>query len=264
MLKKLLKYDLMWINKNLIYFYAIAFIFAISGRLLSLIDNSMLASVISKICFGITISFVINAIVNGIIRSWVRFINNCYKDESYLTHTLPVTKKEIYLSKFIASIITMAVGVIISIISLAICYLSADFIESIKQFLNILEGQDIDISLLIILFSILLILEFIFIISIGYFGIILGHKYNNNRFFKSVLYGFGAFIITNLITLLLIVVLGLFNDNVKSIIFDSNSFVISNSLFITLLVFSICCYIVYIIAYLLFNSKEFNKGVNVD
>ena len=133
MLKKLLKYDLMWINKNLIYFYAIAFIFAISGRLLSLIDNSMLASVISKICFGITISFVINAIVNGIIRSWVRFINNCYKDESYLTHTLPVTKKEIYLSKFIASIITMVVGVIISIISLAICYLSADFIESIRK-----------------------------------------------------------------------------------------------------------------------------------
>ena len=169
MLKKLLKYDLLWINKNLIYFYAIAFVFAISGRLFSLIDNSLLANIISKICYGITISFVINGVVNGVIRSWVRFINNCYKDESYLTHTLPVSKSQIYTSKFIASIITMVCGVVISIICLAICYLSSDFIETLKQMLNMLESQNLNIGLIILLITILLIVEFIFIISIGYF-----------------------------------------------------------------------------------------------
>lgn len=264
MLKKLLKYDLKWINNNLVYFYAIALIFAVLGRLLSLIENSILVSVISKICFGITISFVVNAIVNGVIRSWVRFIHNCYKDESYLTHTLPVTKKQIYLSKFIASIITMAVGVIISLISLAICYLSSDLIENIKQILNILEDKNIRVTLLIILFAILLILEFVFIISIGYFGIILGHKHNNNRFLMSVLYGFGGFAVANLITVVLMIILGLFNDSIRSVIFDSNNFVMSNSLLITLLIVSISCYIVYIVIFYIVNVKQFNKGVNVD
>lgn len=264
MLKKLLKYDLIWINKNLVYFYAIAFLFAIIGRLFSLIDNSIFATVISKICFGITIAFVINAIVNGIIRSWVRFINNCYKDESYLTHTLPVTKKEIYLAKFIASIFTMIIGVILSFISFAICYLSVDLIDTIKQMLNILENQNISIVLIIILFIILLILEFIFIISIGYFGIILGHKHNNKKFLNSVLYGFSGFFAANFVTLLLIVFLSLFNDGIKSLVFDSSNFVMSNSLFITFLLISISCYIVYIVIIFFVNNKQFNKGVNVD
>ena len=65
-----------------------------------------------------------------------------------------------------------------------------------------------------ILFIILLILEFIFIISIGYFGIILGHKHNNKKFLNSVLYGFSGFFAANFVTLLLIVFLSLFNDKI--------------------------------------------------
>ena len=42
------------------------------------------------------------------------------------------------------------------------------------------------IVLIIILFIILLILEFIFIISIGNFGIIFGHKHNDKKFLNSV------------------------------------------------------------------------------
>ena len=34
------------------------------------------------------IGMIINSLINGLMRSWVRFINNVYKDESYLTHTL--------------------------------------------------------------------------------------------------------------------------------------------------------------------------------
>ena len=44
-------------------------------------------------------------LINNLMRTWVRFRHNLYGDESYLTHTLPVERKTIYLSKFITSII---------------------------------------------------------------------------------------------------------------------------------------------------------------
>lgn len=43
---------------------------------------------------------IVSSLINGLMRSWVRFITNIYKDESYLTHTLTIEKKDIYLSKF--------------------------------------------------------------------------------------------------------------------------------------------------------------------
>ena len=40
-----------------------------------------------------------NIILNNLMRLWARFKNNFYGDESYLTHTLPINKKTLYLSK---------------------------------------------------------------------------------------------------------------------------------------------------------------------
>ena len=54
----------------------------------------------------------VNAVINTLMRVWARTVRNVYKDEAYLTHTLPVEKSKIYLSKFIAAIITMFTSVL--------------------------------------------------------------------------------------------------------------------------------------------------------
>ena len=55
---------------------------------------------------GTAISMMFSIVINNLMRLWVRFKNNFYGDESYLTHTLPIDKKTLYLSKTFLSVQT--------------------------------------------------------------------------------------------------------------------------------------------------------------
>lgn len=100
MLKKLLKYDLKWVFKVVIVFYLLALFFAVLTRLFFGINNSFMMNIVAQICSGTTISMIVSIIINNIMRLWVRFKNNFYGDESYLTHTLPVEKKHCIFLRF--------------------------------------------------------------------------------------------------------------------------------------------------------------------
>ncbi len=78
-------------------------------------------------------SMVISALFNSVLRSWVRFIQNIYKDESYLTHTLPVEKNTIFLSKFLSAIITCLVSLIVIAVCVLISYYSVDMVNFFKM-----------------------------------------------------------------------------------------------------------------------------------
>src|SRR5574344_1912963 len=99
MLLKVLKYDLKFTYKNLIIFYTLSLVFALLGRICSIFDTSGIMLILSKINNGITISMIVSVIINNLMRVWARLVLNFYKDESYLTHTLPVKKSTLYLSK---------------------------------------------------------------------------------------------------------------------------------------------------------------------
>ena len=71
------------------------------------IENSLVFEIVSQIAFGTAISMMVSSLINTLMRSWVRFVRNVYKDESYLTHTLPVEKNSIYISKVITALITI-------------------------------------------------------------------------------------------------------------------------------------------------------------
>ena len=111
MLGKLIKHDLKWILKLILIYCFLGIFFAVTGRLFGLIENSMFFDIISKICNGISIAMLINAIVNAVIRGWVRVIYNLYKDESYLTHTLPIEKNTQFLAKVLSILITMLIAI---------------------------------------------------------------------------------------------------------------------------------------------------------
>ncbi len=103
MLKKLLKYDLKDMYKFLSVFYILSIVFAISTRVLLGLKQTVIISIISQISMGFMFSMLASSLINTLMRNWVRFKDTLYKDESYLTHTLPVTKMQIYESKFILS-----------------------------------------------------------------------------------------------------------------------------------------------------------------
>ncbi len=72
MLIKLLKYDLKYMIKNMSVFYILSIFFAITIRLLSLPEQTVMISILSKISSGCMVAMIANIIINVMMRSWVR------------------------------------------------------------------------------------------------------------------------------------------------------------------------------------------------
>ncbi len=263
MLGKLLKYDLKWVYKVVVVFYILAFIFSVIGRGLSTIQNSIVFSVVTQITFGIAISMMVSSLINCLMRLWARLIRNAYKDESYLTHTLPVEKKTIYASKVISAIICVFITVVVSVVCLFICYYSEANMQTLKAMLELAAGAyNTTVLKLLLLISFVLVLEIIFIVLIGYAGIILGHRSNQNKMVKTLIISFALYLLTQAITLGLIYVVGLFNSNVMNLI---NTTDIVNVDAIKYVMYAgIGIYIVYIIFYYILGKKQLEKGVNIE
>lgn len=263
MLGKLLKYDLKWVYKVVVVFYILAFIFSVIGRGLSLIENSLVFSVVTQIVFGIAISMMVSSLINCLMRLWARFIKNVYKDESYLTHTLPVEKKTIYASKVISAIICVFTTVVVSVVCLFICYYSEANMQTLKSMLELAAGTyNTTVLNLLLLISFVAFLEIMFIVLIGYVGIILGHKSNQNKMVKTLIIGFALYLITQSLTLGLIYIFGLFNSNVMNLI--NTTEIVNVNAIKSIMYAGIGIYIVYISFYYILGKKQLEKGVNVD
>ena len=243
MLGKLLKYDLKWTYKLLIVFYLLAIFFAILGRILTDIENSFILNIIGKICIGTTVAMIVNIIINSLMRSWVRFTRNLYKDECYLTHTLPVRKSTIYMSKILSGIISIFTSCITIVICLLICYYTKENMEALKNSLQIVANT-YDSTIF------------------SYLGIIVGHKSNNKKMIKSIIYGYIFYIATNAITLMVAYVFALFNEDIMNL-FNTVS-APSVDIIKQILYGGMALYVIYIISYYFIGKKQFEKGVNVD
>ncbi len=263
MLGKVLKYDLKWVYKVVGVFYILAFIFSIIGRGLNEIENSALFSLIAKIAFGFAISMMVSSLINCLMRLWARFIKNMYKDESYLTHTIPVPRKTIYVSKVLAALITIFTTTIVALVCLYICYYSEANMEILKTLLELAASTyNTTVVKLLLLITVVIYLEVMFMVLIGYTGIILGYKSNQNKMVKTLVYSFILYMVTQVVTLVVIYIFGLFNPSVMNIINTTdivNIDAIKNVMYV-----GIATYVAYIIFYYLLGKKQLEKGVNVD
>ena len=143
MLGKLLKYDLKSRFKHLAIFYGLAVFFAILTRLLFLLQGSIFWNVVGHIMSGTTIAMIANIVINNLMWLWVRFKANLYGDESYLTHTLPVKRSDLYLSKFLVGVITVFTStlVIFGVVMLAY-YTPENFVELKTMLMPFAEAMD--------------------------------------------------------------------------------------------------------------------------
>lgn len=262
MLKKLLKYDLKWCFKPLVVFYLLACIFAILVRVIESFDQSLFLLIMDKICCGALIAMVINIIINCFMRNWARFIKNIYKDESYLTHTLPIARSQIYLSKVLTAIITLLTSFIVIVGVLAISSLNADTWAFLK---NTLEQSAIyfntSIIALVMTFICTVFFQFLYMIMSGIVGIIIGHKSNNLRIVKSILLGFAIYYILSSLSIGIVFISGLISPDIMTMFTEV---VISSNVIKTVLIIITVSYAIYNIVLFIIGNKMLNKGVNVD
>lgn len=264
MLNKLLKYDLKYMIKNMSIFYILAIFFAIITRLLTLPEQSVMIGILSRISSGCVIAMIANIIINVMMRSWVRFRDSLYKDESYLTHTLPVTKNELYNSKFIQTLIFYFVSFVIILITLFITYYSKDNWTVITNYIKtITTGLNMTTSFFIIMAIIIIFLEIFNAIQCGFLGIILGHKMNNGKTGYSVLFGFIIYLIAQSIILFLVFIYGLFDPTIMDL-FKTATINIDVEAFKSLAIVSSLLYLVIIFIMSIICKKQLSKGVNIE
>ena len=263
MLNKLLKYDLKYMIKNMSVFYILAIFFAIVTRILSLLHKTTIITIIYNITLGILISMLFNILINTMIRSWIRFRDSIYKDEAYLTHTLPVTKNDIYNSKFIQTLIFYLVGFIFIVLSLFIAFYTKDNWDKIEVVIrNMTINLNISTLLFVLLMLIIIFLEVFNAIQCGFLGLIIGYRQSNAKLGFSVLFGFSAYFIAQSLVLALMAVVGLFNSDIMNL-FKSQA-VLDGSSFITLYVGASILYVVIIFIMSILAKKLLNKGVNIE
>ena len=127
---------------------------------------------------------------------------------------------------------------------------------------TLLISININSNVFIVLIIIMLFLEIFAGLVSGYLGIILGFRKSNNKVGYSVLFGFIVYIFSQLLVVLSIFIVGLFDSNVMSI-FKSNN--INNLTIIKPLIFILMFVYVLIILGISYSSrKELEKGVNVE
>ena len=264
MLIKLLKYDLKYMIKNMFVFYILSVFFAITTRILFNMEQSVIINIIGQISVGCMFAMLANILINTIMRSWVRFRDSLYRDEAYLTHTLPVTKNELYNSKFIQTLIFFFVGFIVVLISLFIAYYSKDNWLILTDYIKtITTGLNMRASFFIIMLITLIFLEVFNAIQCGFYGMILGHKKNNGKLGYSILFGFIIYLLAQTLVLALVFVYGLFNSSVMEL-FKTATVSIDVGAFKVLAIVASLLYLVIIFIMSILCKKELNKGVNIE
>ena len=206
MLKKLLKYDLQWCFKPLIVFYILGIFFAIITRVVESMEQSLIVLIIDKICSGVVIAMLINILINCFMRNWVRFVTNIYKDESYLTHTLPVSKSELYLSKVLTAVITLITSFVVIISCIAISSLNENTWNFLK---DTLEQSAVFCNTSV--FSIVIVI----IITVFFEA--------NLKIIKSIIVGFVIYIGMSFCALGVVYISGLLNSDIMSLFNDTQS-----------------------------------------
>ncbi|MBO5005561.1 MAG: hypothetical protein J6D03_10115 [Clostridia bacterium] len=262
MLRKLLKYDLKWCYKPLLVFYILAIFFSIIVRIVENLEQNLIVLIIDKICCGIVIAMIVNIVINCFMRNWARFVRNIYKDESYLTHTLPVSKNKIYLSKILTAIITLLTSFIVIIVCLAIAILNKETWAFLKESLEQSAIYfDSSVFSLIFVMIITIFFEFLFMMMSGILGIIIGHKSNNLKIVKSIVISFLIYMILSSMSLGVLFIAGLLNSDIMSLF---NNIEVSSSALKSMMLVGILVYAIYNLGIYFIGNKLLNKGIDVD
>lgn len=262
MIKKLMKYDIKNMTKILIYFYFISIIAAGITRLINLGDHIQFIAIIGKVFEGITIAAIVNTIINTFTHIIIKgFIYNFYKDESYLTHTLPVTKKQLLVSKYLSSLIVVLTSVAVSVLSLFILFYSKEFMSGLKMLIEVAVSEfNMSAELFVTLLVLVIFTQFSSMISMTFTSVVKANTYNTQRVIKGLIWFAIYYFGSSVITVLLAVVTFAIGGNIHELLAAQ----MSQGAFTTILILALVANILYTAVHCLLTYKLFNKGVNID
>ena len=261
MLTKLLKKDL---KKNMswmwILFVSTIGLAGITRGCRELGYSVAFFKIVTVVLEGLFYSLAINSIIQPFLRNFLNFHKSFYSDESYLTHTLPVTKNQLINSKYLTALIEMLAGFATIIVSILIMYARPGFTDVLKLFISTVITGNFSLILVISLFITLVIVEFLMFLSIINFSIVVAYKSKENRKMKTFLIAAACALVALAILAICMLIVLLING----IKITSSILVLSSSAMYSVIITAIIIYSIVTILFYFLTKHHFNKGVNVD
>ena len=261
MLSKLLKNDL---KKNMrwmwILFVSTIAVAGITRGCKELGENIAFFKVIGIFFDSVFYALAVNVILQPFLRNFLNFTKSFYSDESYLTHTLPVTKTQLINSKYLTALIEIVSGFACLVLSLLIMFASPTMDDVLNMLISTIVLGEISVFFTIVLFVALVIVEFLMFISIIYFSIVVAYRAKEKRVLKTFLIT-AALSLAALAVLAVVMLVVLLANGVN---ISASTLLLPKSAFISVLITGIVVYLGVAILFYFLAKHEFNKGVNVD
>ena len=252
-----LKRDLRWMW--ILFVFTIAFA-GLSRGCKELGDNLMFFKILSIVFDSVFYSLLVNVIIQPFLRSFMNFTKSFYGDESYLTHTLPVTKNQLFNSKFLTAVVEIVLGFACLVVSLLIRYVTPTMFKTLKLLLSTVVSGNFQVGFILSLFIALVVVEFLMFISIILFSVVIAYRAKEKRVLKTFLLTVGiSFIAMTVLSFVMAIVLLINKVNL-----NSSTLVLTSTAFTSILLSGIIVYSTTIVLFYFLAKKEFSKGVNVD
>lgn len=197
MLFKLLRYDLRAAWKQFSLIWGTALALGLVNRFTLFRSGEDMAGAAAAIAYIFVIAAMFVVVAVFIIQ---RFYKGLLGDEGYLMHTLPVRPWQLVLSKLICAVLTGTVSTAVALLSL---FLAApvDWSELFqialwREFFRVLF-QHPDALLYLAEFFLLLVAAAVFVISLLYLSMAIGHLFSRRRALMSVAAFIGLDILLN-------------------------------------------------------------------
>lgn len=198
MLRKLIKYDFKALSRYLIVIHAMLLITAVLGRLLfvgrlmsdpgRLSNAGAIATIIGIIIYVILF---MTAVFGTMLMIAICFYKNLYSDEGYLTHTLPVTRGQLLISKTVSGSVWMLLDMMMIILSLFILVLTRPVLDSFSSSWDeLLSAMGFPASTgygkILLAFAVLFIVSAVGNVVLIYVSITIGQLFSNHRVLGAV------------------------------------------------------------------------------
>ncbi|MBQ3234842.1 MAG: hypothetical protein IJA97_01650 [Clostridia bacterium] len=261
MIRKLFYYDIKKMTKILKWFYLISIAFAVITRLINIGKEIQAIHIIGQVFAGFTYSAIANILINTFIHILRVFLYDFYRDESYLTHTLPVSKNKLFISKCLAGLAVVLSSVIVCVLTLFIMLYSKDVMLTVKSLISVaVSGLNMSSGAFIAILIVIILAQITAMMSMAYTAIVKANTYNRNRGFKGVAWFIAYYFGSTIVTLIIAVIVFAIGGNLSELVAE----VMSASSFMTVMILALVLYPVYTFIHVLLCKWLFNKGVNVD
>lgn len=199
MFLKVFKYDFKAIFFKFIPMLIILPVLAVLVRLFNLVSfQNVFLSLIMGLVNGVFVLGCIVAIIYNIVICIMRYVKSLFRDQGYLTHTLPLNKHQLLLSQILADVLMSLITFLLIFLCLNIAYFSPfiipDLIEMFNQIYETIISEEevaknLPITLVLTFFT--CIASSLMGLFVIYLGVAIGHAFAKNKGILSVVFCIG-------------------------------------------------------------------------